>query len=395
MSHAARARCARLLARSLLVVGGLLLPLVCLELALRLFGPILPGNYLIGAYLVHHPVYGSFHPRNSVVWYHTNEFVTRLHFSEQGLRGPDVPHAKPSGTFRILILGDSLADAVQVPQETRFSELMQDRFTAEYGAGRVQVVNAAVSGWSTAQEVRYFEDEGRLFQPDLVLLMVYPTNDIGHNSTTREEPGQARDRPYFALREGQDLELLAFEPHTADTGERLDRLARRTVLLYDVMQYGVLGKSAQDVDAAQKASITDVYRVKGDSRFNYGWKVTAALFHRLRDAVATSGSLVIVGVPARWQVLDDEWRKMLADFRLKPAKYAPQRPVGKLAKAADAAGLPSLDLYHHFRSEVERSTERLYFSDDPHWTPAGHQVAADALYTFLVDNNLVARLSGS
>ena len=47
-----------LLPRLALVGAALLLPILLFEVVLRTRGPVLPGNYDTGAWLVRHPVYG-------------------------------------------------------------------------------------------------------------------------------------------------------------------------------------------------------------------------------------------------------------------------------------------------------------------------------------------------
>src|SRR5687768_16074598 len=62
-----------LLARSLVVLVGVLAPLLMLEVALRLFGPILPGNYDTGHYLERHARLGHFNVPNFDGWIKTRE----------------------------------------------------------------------------------------------------------------------------------------------------------------------------------------------------------------------------------------------------------------------------------------------------------------------------------
>src|SRR6266487_3808130 len=105
----------KLLPRLGLLLGGLLAPLLVLELALRVLGPILPGNYEHGIWRVSHPVYGTFHVTGSTAWTRTPEFTVQLRFNNYGLRGPETTLQKPGGTRRVLLLGDSFVEAKQVP----------------------------------------------------------------------------------------------------------------------------------------------------------------------------------------------------------------------------------------------------------------------------------------
>jgi hypothetical protein len=98
------------------LLAGLAVPLLLLEAAIRLFGPILPGNYNTGTFLTTHPVYARFHVLGFDGWVKTSEFTSRVTTSSLGLRGPERPYAKSPGTSRVLVLGDSFVEAAQVQE---------------------------------------------------------------------------------------------------------------------------------------------------------------------------------------------------------------------------------------------------------------------------------------
>ena len=104
------------IARLVLVLVTVLLFLGLLEATLRMFGPILPGNYTSGPYLERHPIYGFFHIPGYEGWQHSSEYFARVRFNALGLRDPRQSYEKPPNTFRILLLGDSFMEAVQVEQ---------------------------------------------------------------------------------------------------------------------------------------------------------------------------------------------------------------------------------------------------------------------------------------
>ena len=88
--------------------------------------------------------------------------------------------AKPAGTYRIVLLGDSVPNDTFVPFEERFHRLLERRLRADppafLGTKRAEVLNFAVEGYNTAQEQRLFEKVARRFAPDLVL-WAYVLND--------------------------------------------------------------------------------------------------------------------------------------------------------------------------------------------------------------------------
>ncbi len=102
-------------------------------------------------------------------------FVLRT--TAHGWRGPEVSVAKPPGTFRILVLGDSVAFGWGVDDEVTFLRRWE-RALAERGDGRrYEVVNTGHPMYDTTQELALLREEGLAFDPDLVLL-VYVVNDV-------------------------------------------------------------------------------------------------------------------------------------------------------------------------------------------------------------------------
>jgi lysophospholipase L1-like esterase len=92
------------------------------------------------------------------------------------LRPTDVAIEAPAGTFRIALLGDSVAAAIELPYEQRMSTLVQEALAGEV-TGDVEVLNFAVNGYNTLQEAMLLEELASRFDPDLLILQ-YCVNDF-------------------------------------------------------------------------------------------------------------------------------------------------------------------------------------------------------------------------
>ncbi len=92
-----------------------------------------------------------------------------------GFRDRDHPLEKAPGSFRILILGDSIAAGQGVHRfEDTFPYLLEGLLRD--GGLEAEVLNFAVTGYNTQQEVETLRDKGLAFEPDLVLVS-YCLND--------------------------------------------------------------------------------------------------------------------------------------------------------------------------------------------------------------------------
>jgi lysophospholipase L1-like esterase len=105
-----------------------------------------------------------------------------------GLRGPEAEQAKPPGTSRIVVLGDSVAFGWGVEEEDCLVHQLQQDLERLSTERRFQVWNAGVPGYATWQELQYLLERGRTFDPDLILI-AFLFNDVdGNNEAAHNQP---------------------------------------------------------------------------------------------------------------------------------------------------------------------------------------------------------------
>lgn len=167
---------------SLALAGaGLLLPLVLIEIGLRLFAPQ-PLAVNVSEW---DPHYGWRNRPGTTGFFRTSEYRMAVRIDSLGLRDEETTRAKPPGTFRILGLGDSFAFGHGVAADSCFLSVAEqelDRLSRGRGGPRVEVLNAGVGKWATAQEYLYLMREGFGFAPDAVVLAFCVDNDIEGNA---------------------------------------------------------------------------------------------------------------------------------------------------------------------------------------------------------------------
>ena len=99
------------------------------------------------------------------------------------------------------MLGDSFAEAFQVPMEKAFWTVMEQTLQNCTRPQKVEVLNFGVSGYSTARELIMLRQRVWQYSPDIVLLLVTPRNDIRDNSRVLD-PFANSGLPYFIYRDG-------------------------------------------------------------------------------------------------------------------------------------------------------------------------------------------------
>jgi len=136
----------------------------------------------------------------SVTW--RKEGYARSYLNWDGLRECDVSLAKPPGTYRVALLGDSMVEGLQVPLEETFGQRLQKELTKKLGRP-VQVINFGTSGYSTVQEALLMKRKVFRYAPDMVLLG-YDARDMFENWSTPDQ-SLANVRPYALKLPGQKL----------------------------------------------------------------------------------------------------------------------------------------------------------------------------------------------
>jgi lysophospholipase L1-like esterase len=315
--------------QKILAIGiGILLALATGEILLRIVGapevaPVRRGRFQLSANprLVFEPVPGLAYEGTPDGFFEYPGASNRL-----GYRDRDHPVAKPPGTYRIVILGDSIAAGYRIPQtEDTFPALLERDLRA---AGLpVEVLNFGVTGYNTQQEVETLRARALAYAPDLVLVAYC------HNDRRPPDP-----RIVQALQE-------------AAGGRKVLPLggAERVLLhsaLYRFVRYAVLEtRREESADPRQGNTVEPSLRQLGK------------LSHQ------------------------DRFQVLLAVFPYLPKLYDQEhaREHDRLAALARELGFHHLDLRPAFRDcKAAGGYDKLRF-DRYHPTKAGHRCAAEAM----------------
>ncbi len=341
------------------------LTLAMLEAGLRLFPLPLPDRFFEPQ-----PDYGWFHIPGRTGWQATTEFKVPVAINSQGLRDVEHQYEKPEGVYRVLILGDSFPEGLQVPLEDTVGRVLERRLNASSPAN-YEVVNAGVSRFGTDNELLFYLHEGARYQPDLVLLFFF-YNDLLDNL----------ERPYFQLEEGR---LVPVEPKPVEVlgpwGELRGWLWDQFRLYQlTVVAGGVINALLEDGSTAGPNPLQQVFRVPQTQEQAAAWRLAGALLVELEHAVRRDGGrLVVVGIDDEVTVMGNE----------PPEGYDYQLANTKLRDLLDEKGIIHIDLLPGFRSHYFASGLGLFWPGDGHWNSAGHQRAAEIVHRALEELGIV------
>ena len=132
----------------------------------------------------------------------------------QGMRDRPYAIAKPAGTFRIAMVGDSIGAGWGVNVEERFESILErawDARSRRSGGPAIEIVNCAVPGHSPGQRWYHFAQVGWPMRPDLVICESTEA-DIGWDERRLRyllARGQGWDSPLYR----EVLAAAGVEPH--------------------------------------------------------------------------------------------------------------------------------------------------------------------------------------
>ncbi len=121
-------------------------------------------------------------------------YSARVRTNGRGLRDDDVTVPKPTGVFRVLLLGDSVTAGLEVDKEESFEAVCEKLLSV---SGPVEVINAGVRGYNLDNILLFFENEGASYEPDVVLYL-FVENDL--KSAAESNPNTLDPSRGFTLR---------------------------------------------------------------------------------------------------------------------------------------------------------------------------------------------------
>jgi hypothetical protein len=366
----------RLAASALAVALGAIAAVILGEIALRIASPAsldLPVTEL-GEFLRFHPRLGwTNRPGAHGRLRFGREFDNEVLINSKGLRDREVPYDRRPGTLRVLALGDSYTFGQGVEARETWPKILETRL----GPG-AEVLNAGVSGWGTAQELLWLEDEGFRYRPDVVVLGFY-VNDFWDNAAL---PGDGA-RPRFTLEAGRlaatNLPLPA---------PRNDWLVHTALTLHNhSLLYRLFEQSWRSFQAGWLRPV-DFTPIRGKRLPGRPLRsepavsvpavdLTGALLSEMeRSCRARGARFVVLLIPGHWQVRPAF--RGLGSFAAQRDAYAAARSLCLARK------LRALDPYPELAASEERGVA-VYNPTDMHWNAAGHGLAAGLLADALRD----------
>lgn len=346
---------------------------VIFEVALRVWGSSEAAPSFQGLF-EGDPVIGYRLKPHARTRFTTSEFDTNIVINGAGVRDDEEIGRKAQNERRIVLLGDSLVLSVQVPFEQTFGELLERRLNERSPRIRYRVINAGVQGYGPVEELLFFRTIASLLQPDVVLTAVFVGNDA-------EEAAGSRVK---LTPEGRATTVLRESITT-----RLRRLVRRSMVL-QIVRLRVVAATERFTPRATVAPEPPLqsYAANPAPRITEGLAITRQCVEEVvrisTDNGAKSG---IVLMPARFQVDETDYRWLKESVRQAGGELLRDAASQRFDEGLSTIPVPRIDVLPALRAALPGPD--LFFQRTVHLTPRGHEIVANALFDFILQNHLV------
>jgi hypothetical protein len=337
--------------------------------------------------------------------------------SKHFLNDQEFQYKKPTNTFRILMLGDSIFMGLGITGNELFSKNLQDILNEQSIGKHVEVINFSGVAWSAIQFIPFLQNEGYKYNPDLVIISQGENsfrvkyNKLIQISTIEKEKTSTdkikitlgglevnslkksvisniwewiRKLPYYV--EISNYSQLLHRVRSKINNlwyKKLPQISQSKQLGYfletnriDITKNSIFSLNSDEfsIDPLNH-SIT--FFAKTYNNNTYEAKANIAL----HAAAQIKISQILNSLKSKFVVIDiPTWQDALSI--IKPHKT---RILNSSLK-----NYHYLDPTQAFKKFQSKNIDiPLYFYDNNHLSPAGHKLVAILTYNFLVKNNLV------
>ena len=337
------------------------------------------------------------YPKNLVTRMTTPEYDVAIATNAQGFRDRNHSLHKPKGAVRIAVLGDSFTWGSGVEAGEIFTARLETLLRERTGNPEIEVFNYGVTWTGPVYYARVFEAAAARYRPDIVVVASYAGNDVADAlresrqraprfatiARIRELQERVRSKPaslsfgWASQQADNPATLPALLRVGARAGIPADTITARYNALPESLRAAALAYRVNPFNLAEAItdpeSVLENLLLEGDEA-EEAWDSTETALERLESAIARRGAqMVLVAIPAAPQVGPQYWWAARLGLRLDERLLAETPVQDRMGRFASTHGVPYIDLLPSLRAEPDRT---LYFEQDGHWTPAGHEIAA-------------------
>ena len=375
-----------------LILSSLTFALFVGEIGLRILSISYPSFYKVDSHRGHSLIRNMFGE-----WKHEgNAFIST---NKNGLRDKAYTKKKPKDTFRIIIIGDSFSEAIQLDKDKTFWSLTKEKLSKcqKLSSKNIEVINFGVGDYGTTQEyttLKYYASE---FSPDLVLLTVFTDNDVINNSKVLSP--HDRFSPFLRRKDNEYVFDMSFRNtktyqwRNSFTRKKLFFLINKSHVLQLVNQTRIIinkqypklisGNLKVDKDISQNIEFTpDLYQ-RSSVIWEKEWNLTDKLIKLIQqeNSILSTDYLVVtlsnpIQVYPNFSVREEYFKNLATGNQFYPDQH--------IYKLSQTENFKVLNLAPLLQAYADKNKVFIHGFNNTkigsgHWNNLGHQVAGEII----------------
>jgi hypothetical protein len=291
----------------------------------------------------------------------TARYVNVFHWNSQGYFDNDYNLVKPKGVHRIVVIGDSYVEAVQVPLSRTFHKLWEAALNNSSHSGsrpRFEVIAFGNSGTGQVKNFEVLRSQAIRYAPDTVVETLCSNDFCDDDPVLKEELilSAGGIKPSFRNLAKHGYLALAFALR------RIDDIRRnRIAICPELLQW-----SAQDIPRIETAWSRTLGRIKASRDFCHARGITFLLVYVGSD-LEVKYALDPVHMISQLKAMGGPHQSIQWDM---------SKSIKRVTRYCDENNILFISLLEPLIA-AEKDTGRYVFSD--HYTMFGHEVVAQVL----------------
>ena len=339
---------------------------------------------------------------------HTKEGFSEGYINSHGFRDYERSYEKPADSFRILVLGDSYVEALQVALENAFPALLEKKLNETSTATKFEVINLGQSGFGTADAYMRYLNFGVKYTPDMVILAFLTGNDMQDNLKflDRENP-----RFYFVFDDQHrlvlDRSLMVQYERNLNFSRRVFQFIKRNSYLASLIseRFYLLrlqirdrylrrsllgGQQSGSKPKIDEFSPLNIYLPNQSNHWRQAFDVTKGLLCKFRDTVEANGSqFLLVTLSNAEQVHPELQQQIRNEYETDFDFDQPDRLLEEFAKRKSIFHLKLMPVFREYHLRTGNYLHGFDGGKGGHWNENGHRLAAEKIVEFLKKSDLL------
>ncbi|PWT73778.1 MAG: hypothetical protein C5B60_07745 [Chloroflexi bacterium] len=309
----------------------------------------------------------------------------------------DVEHqiTKPADVYRIVVLGDSFIEALSAPIELGFTQQLEELLHREVKTQHIEVINLGVGGMGPAQHLRMLEAKGMTYQPDLVIMSVFPDNDFWDSS---EQLSWSPSKVFYRLQPNGSLKYMPADNSwvTAKLRPGLRKSAFLTTLRAGMNatnietwlgRMGLLAAPGVAVEKTMRWSEWGVYLADHPEPWPDAYRTTLECIKSASELSTSAGARFLVMLIGSVATVEDRWDEALSAYsEANTLRWDFEHPFSEITELGQRTRNDVINLVPLFREDFRATKISRSWSHDGHWNPSGNRLAAEILTRHLLAN---------